>query len=146
MVFAQALISPAGPSGACVEAALAGRLQLLLSDYVLRELSELPSKLPERLKVSTERTNELTAQLEAFGEHFDTVPSVYVNPFDRDDSPYVDLAVLGKASLITSRDKHLLRLMDQNLPAGRDFRDRFPDLAILTPENLLKLLREELQP
>jgi putative PIN family toxin of toxin-antitoxin system len=142
MVFAQALISPDGPAGVCVEAARSGRLQLLLSDYVLRELNELPAKLPPKLKVTAARVDVLIAQLQACGESIDSVPSVYTNPFDPDDSPYVDLAVGGAASLIVSRDRHMLRLMDRSLPAGHDFLNRFPNLIVMTPEDILKKLRE----
>lgn len=141
-VFAQALISPGGPAGACVEAARLGRFQLLLSEYVLTELSELPSKLPPRLKVTPERIDALILQLKACAECIESVRCIYVNPFDPDDSPYVDLAVQGGATFITSRDKHMLRLMDRSLPAAREFQDRFPDLIVATPEDLLKALRE----
>jgi predicted nucleic acid-binding protein len=71
MVFAQALMSPAGPAGMCLEAARSGRLQLLLSEYVLRELSELPAKLPERFKVTSGRIDALIAQLQACSAYFD---------------------------------------------------------------------------
>lgn len=140
-VFAQALISPGGPAGACVEAARSGQLQLLLSECVLRELVELPSKLPERMKVTAERIDTLIVQLQICGEYFDPVPSNYVNPFDPDDSPYVDLAVHGSAAIIASRDKHMLRLMDLSVPAGREFHERFPGVMVLTPEKLLGKLQ-----
>ena len=52
MVFAQALINPVGPAGACVEMARARRIQLILSSYVLQEVRELPAKLPRRLGVT----------------------------------------------------------------------------------------------
>jgi predicted nucleic acid-binding protein len=92
---------------------------------------------------ASERIDALIVQLQACGEYVDFVPSVYINPFDRDDSRYVDLAVRGAASIVTSRDKHMLRLMDQSLPEGRDFHDRFRDLIVVTPEDLLKRLRED---
>jgi predicted nucleic acid-binding protein len=63
-------------------------------------------------------------------DHVMRIPEIYRNPFDPDDSHYVNLAVASNARLITSHDGDLLNLMDESRPEGRDFRRRFPDLQI----------------
>jgi predicted nucleic acid-binding protein len=52
----------------------------------------------------------------------------------------VDLAIATNSTLIVSRDRHLLNLMDASRSDGKEFKDRFPDLTILTPENLIQQL------
>jgi predicted nucleic acid-binding protein len=61
-------------------------------------------------------------------------------PRDPKDARYVDLALAAQAKLIVSRDLDLLFLGDPSTPEGRDFQARFPDVEILTPTELLRLL------
>jgi len=68
------------------------------------------------------------------------VPAVFEFPRDPNDAHYVDLALAAQAKLIVSRDLDLLSLGDPSTPEGREFRARFPDLEILTPSELLRLL------
>ena len=112
MVFAQALINPVGPAGACVEMARARRIQLILSSYVLQEVRELPAKLPRRLGVTADRVEQLVQAILECSEAWSDVADVYQNPLDIDDSPYINLALAAGAKLITSRDRHMLGLMD----------------------------------
>lgn len=141
MIYAQAMISRTGPSAACLDHVRAGNLRLFWSDYVLQEIRELPGKLPARLKLTPERAEAFIADVAPFSEHITHVIHVYDNPYDRDDSHYVNLAVASGANLITSRDGDLLRLMDEARPEAREFRHRFPQLRILRPEEVLRLLR-----
>jgi predicted nucleic acid-binding protein len=69
--------------------------------------------------------------------------SVYHHPIDPKDSHYVDLAVASDATLIVSRDKHLLNLMIPSKPGAAEFKARLPRLLILQPETLLGLIRED---
>jgi predicted nucleic acid-binding protein len=62
-VFAQALINPKGPAGACLSAAQQNRLRLFISNYVIQEIRELPTKLPPRLGVTDERIEALIIDL-----------------------------------------------------------------------------------
>jgi putative PIN family toxin of toxin-antitoxin system len=144
MVFAQALISPRGPAGACLELARARKLQLIISAYVLQEIRELPGKINPKLLVTAERIEALVEQVVACADYFDSIPEVYLNPFDKDDSHYINLAVASDAKVITSRDGDLLNLMDQLRPEGRDFSARFKDIEILPPEVLLQRIRAKL--
>jgi putative PIN family toxin of toxin-antitoxin system len=141
MIYAQAMISRAGPSAACVDRVRSGDLYLVWSDYVLREIRELPTKIPLRLNLTPERVEAFIADVAPFAEHIAEVAELYTNPFDADDSHYVNLALASGASLITSRDGDLLRLMDQARPEARAFSARFPHLQILPPEAVLEMLR-----
>jgi len=141
VIFAQALINESGPAGQCLELARSNRIRLVLSDYVITEIRELPSKLPARLLVTMDRVETFIQDAVTLGEMVGDVPEVYQHPVDADDSHYVNLALAAAATLITSRDHHLLDLMDQSQPLGRAFRQQFPQLDILRPEELLRRLR-----
>jgi putative PIN family toxin of toxin-antitoxin system len=141
MIFAQAMISRSGPSAACLGYVRSGSLQLFWSDYVLQEIRELPSKLPQRLNLTTERVEAFIADVAPYAERLTDVAELYENPFDLDDSHYVNLAVASGADLISSRDGDLLHLMDVTRPEAQEFQMRFPQLRILPPEQVLSLLR-----
>ena len=79
-------------------------------------------------------------EVSTFGQIVSNVTPTYVHPIDPDDSHYIDLALAAGASLITSRDRHLLNLMDR-APEGAEFHRRFPFLDIVTPEALLSRIQ-----
>jgi putative PIN family toxin of toxin-antitoxin system len=139
-VFAQALINPNGPSGACLAAAQLNQIDLFVSDYVIQEIRELPGKLPPRFGVTEERVNALIDDLAKYTELIRSVPKVFSYARDEDDAPYIDLAVAARADCIVSRDNDLLDLMKQETTDGLDFADRFPNLHILNPPALLQRL------
>jgi putative PIN family toxin of toxin-antitoxin system len=141
VIFAQALISDSGPAAECVELARSGTIRLVLSDYVLTEIRELPSKLPARLLVTSERVEAFLNDVAPLAEMINDVPEIYRHPIDADDSHYVNLALAASATLITSRDRHLLDLMDESQPHGRTFRQQFPQLEIVRPEELVRRVR-----
>jgi putative PIN family toxin of toxin-antitoxin system len=141
MIDAQAMISRSGPAGACMDQVRSGHLHLVWSDYVLQEVREPPGKLPTRLKLTSDRVEAFIADIAPYAEHKEEVVERYENPFDADDSHYINLVVASGSNLITSRDSDLLRRMDQRLPEARDIALRFPNLQILPPQLLLELLR-----
>ena len=63
VIFAQALMSGRGPASSCLKHVLDGNLQLVWSDYVLQEIRELPSKLPARFLVTSERVEAFIASV-----------------------------------------------------------------------------------
>src|SRR5882724_219173 len=111
-IFAQALISARGPAAACLSFAQERKLILFVSDYVLQEILELPSKIRPQFGVTTDKVRRLVNDLAKYATSAKLVPHVYNNPFDSDDSHYIDLAAATKSKLIVSRDRHLLNLMD----------------------------------
>ena len=142
-VYAQALINPNGPAGACLSFAQAGRISLFVSDYVLQEIRELPSKIRPKFGVTADAVERLIADLAKYATHVHDVPPVYAHPIDPDDSPYVNLALAVDAALIVSRDKHLRELMNPEAPAGIDFMTRYPSIEIRTPDELANELRSQ---
>ncbi len=132
-VFAQALINPEGPAGLCLSAAQAGRVRLFVSDFVIREIHELPQKLPARLRVTPERVLAFILDLAKYTEPIDTVPERFTYQRDSDDAHYVNLADASNASFLVSRDKDLL-----DLAFDDDFKSCFPKLCILNPPRFVR--------
>lgn len=146
-VYAQALINPKGPAGACLVAAQDGRIILFISEYVIQEIRELPTKLKAGLGVTAEVVERLILDVAKYAQPIDQVPQLYMHPHDPDDSHYINLAMVAKAMLIVSRDRHLLNLMDEARPDGREFKKQFPSLTVLTPDVFADRLRaQEMQP
>jgi putative PIN family toxin of toxin-antitoxin system len=139
-IFASALINIRGPAGQCLEIVQKGYLTLFVSDYLLQEIRELPSKIPLKYGVTAERVEQFIEDLSKYARAITNVPSVYVHPLDPDDSHYVDLAVATSAKLIVSRDKHLRKLMDERTKDGKEFHEKFPSLNIILPDVLLERL------
>jgi putative PIN family toxin of toxin-antitoxin system len=141
-IFAQAIITPLGNAGRCVERVLDGRVGLYWSSYVLAEIRSIPEKpTPKRLGVTADQVESLIARLIPVAHLLENPPSVYQHPIDPKDSHYVDLAIAADAKLIVSRDKHMLNLVNPAKAASWQFRARFPNLVVLQPEQLLELLR-----
>jgi len=131
------MLNPAGPAGRCVELARTGRVKLFVSEFILEEISELHLKLPARAAITAEDTEDLVQVVRSIATVLDPVPAVYIHPIDPDDSPYIDLAIAASAELIVSRDKHLLGLVDTAKPWADEFRTRFSDIRVLTPDQFL---------
>jgi uncharacterized protein len=141
-IFAQALLNPLGPAGACVEAAIDGRVTLFISDFVLEELRDIPNKsTPRRAGVTKQKAESLIAILIEIAERIGAPPPVFVHPIDPDDSHYVNLALAAGARLIVSRDRHLLNLNNPAKPWSSEFRRQYPLLQVISAETLLKELR-----
>lgn len=141
-VFVQALLNPVGAAGVCMQYALDGVVSLSLSPYVLAEIRDIPTKpTPMRLGITPPKVERLIANLTAVSTLIDHVPEVYEHPIDADDAHYVNLARAAGAAIIVSRDRHLLGLGDPAKPWSADFRGRFPELRVITPEEMLHMLR-----
>jgi putative PIN family toxin of toxin-antitoxin system len=141
-IFAQALMNPVGPAGACVQAALNGQITLFIAEFVLVELRDIPNKsTPVRAGVTSEKTENLVQLLLLRTEFIPNIPKVFVHPIDEDDSDYVNLALAADANSIVSRDRHMLNLNNPAKAWSTDFRSRFPELRIISPMQLLTDLR-----
>jgi uncharacterized protein len=134
-IFTQALINPRGPAGACLTAAQKGHVRVFVSDHVLREIRELPAKLPDRLGVTSERVDGLVLDVVKYAELIENVPADFTYDRDPDDAPYVNLAGAANARFLITRDRDLLDLMD-----SAEFTRRFPGLQILDPPAFLRVL------
>jgi putative PIN family toxin of toxin-antitoxin system len=143
-VYAQALMNPDGPSGVCLQAMIDRPKRLLVSNWVIQEIGELPNKGSLRsLGVSEERVAGVIAALRDAAVKIDKPGTRFEHPIDEDDSAYINLAIEGAADVIVSRDKHLLNLMSPAKPWSADFRARFPQIRVMSPETFLEELRAE---
>lgn len=143
-IHLQALINPAGPSGACVDAAVLGSVRLFWSQHAadeLRSVSEHPLIRNKFPSITPDRIDQYIINIERIAVTPDEIERVFVYERDPDDAHYIDLALAADASIVVTRDRDLLALMTDNAPASREFRDRFPHLRILTPPLLLAELR-----
>ena len=144
--FLQALASPNGPAGRCVQLAIDGKVELFLSPTVVEELHDVASraKVIAKLHLSPDRTQEFIEVIEVTATVLAGFPEPFVYQRDPDDAHYVNLAVAAKAKLIVSRDKDLLDLMDSTKPQAADFQARFPLLRILDPVSFLREIGDSL--
>lgn len=93
--------------------------------------------------MTAERAEGLVLDLAKYARFVEDVPSVYINPVDRDDSHYINLAAATCSNVIVSRDAHLLNLMDPNRTDAQAFRRQCPLIEILPPNLLLDRMRKD---
>ncbi len=143
-VYFQALIGRSGPAARCVESATARKVSLCCSEATIEELLVVSSRdhLRARFGYTAEDVHSLIANIRISAEFFQSVPDRYLLAADASDSHYVNLALETGARLVVSRDRDLLRLMDVGRPEGREFRSLFPDLEILDPPGMLRLVQD----
>lgn len=139
-VYFQALISPLGPAAKCLLAAARGQVILFCSEPSIDEFRNVAGRLKLRTKFHTtdEQVERIIDTIRECAILVAEIPDVYQHPSDPDDSHYVNLAVACSAKLLVSRDGDLLRLMNTQLVEGRDFRTRFPNIEIITPDLLVR--------
>lgn len=142
-VLLQSLISQRGPAHAAVQAASEGRVVLFLSQFIVDELLRVALRphIARRFSLTEHRVAGFIASLEQCSHRLSAILHVFDFKRDPDDAHYVDLAVAAHATLIVSRDNDLLSLSDPSNADGKDFATRFPDIAILTPPQLLERLQ-----
>ena len=145
-VYLQAMISPNGPAARCLELARQGAMKVVVSDYVLAEIRDLPNdhKVAAKFQLTVEKAERFVVALVRFAEHLGMPPDNYQHPFDPDDSHYVNLAIASNANPIVSRDRHLLNLMDPARPEGRDFLALYPAIRIMDPVAFLRWINHEI--
>ncbi len=134
-ILLQGLASPGGPAGQCVQLALDGEIELFLSLTVLDELRDVASrpKVVRQLQLTPDRAEEFIEAVEVAATVLADFAETFSYDRDPDDAHYVNLAAASSASVIVSRDKDLLDLMDNARPEAVDFHKRFQLLRILDP-------------
>jgi putative PIN family toxin of toxin-antitoxin system len=105
-VYISALLFGGFP-GSVLELAILGAFTLILSPALLDELDE---KLRAKFEMTMEDTAFLRARLETLGEIVEPGEVLKVIVDDPDDNRVLECAVKGKADLIVSGDRHLLKL------------------------------------
>ncbi len=140
MIFLQGAARPNGPAAACLDLAQEGRVLLHLSAALLLEIRDVLTrpKIQRKYPVLTEDFVEVFLEkLLSRAVYFAEVPCVFHYERDPKDEPYLNLAIAVNAQYIVSRDRDLLDLMDAARADGREFRGRFPALAVVDPVSFL---------
>ena len=136
MVFLQATASENGPAFRCLERFEAQEVNLFVSQDILDEVQDVLTrpKLQRKLSLLTnERVRALIERLQRRANLVAEVPKVFEYERDPKDEKYINLALAAKAQYLVSRDLDLLELMNETLPARKDFIRRFPNLRIINP-------------
>jgi putative PIN family toxin of toxin-antitoxin system len=143
-IFLQALASPDGPAGRCVQLAIEGKVSLFLSPAVLEELRDVASRprVIAKLGLVADRVEQFLEAVEIAATVLTDFPETFAYRRDPDDAHYVNLAIAAGANLIVSRDRDLLGLMDPAKPESAKFRQRFPLLRIQEPVAFLRDIQE----
>jgi putative PIN family toxin of toxin-antitoxin system len=143
VVLLQAAVSKKGPAFACIKLVESGQVRIFLSPEALGEATDVLKRpeLQRKFKTLTaEVADAFLRDLTDMADFLSDVPKVFTYPRDPDDEPYINLAVAADARYLVTWDNDLLDLMDEATAAGLDFRQRFPNLRILTPVALIREL------
>ena len=142
VVFVQCLISGRGPSAACLERLRAGKFVLLISDATLAELKDVPLRPKFTAKypyVTPEKVSAFVAEIENLAVRIAAPLTAFKLPRDPADEPFIDLAAAGDARfIVTWNERHLTYLMRADTAEGREFRQRFPQILIVSPPEFLR--------
>ncbi|OWK36611.1 putative toxin-antitoxin system toxin component, PIN family [Fimbriiglobus ruber] len=143
VTFVQALANPAGPAAACWERVRAGELVHYTSGDTLAELADVVSrpKLVKKLRIAPEIARTFLESVRAQSTLVTDVPVRFRYDRDPKDEPLVNLALASEARYLVTWDKDLLDLSQDENAAGEALKAQAPDLTILTPPDLLRILR-----
>lgn len=143
MVFLQATASENGSAFRCLEKFEAQEINLFVSQDILDEVQDVLTrpKLQRKLSLLTnDRVSALVERLKRRATLVSKVPKVFEYERDPKDERYINLAIAAKAQYLVSRDLDLLDLMNETLPAGKNFIRRFPNIRIINPIAFLREL------
>ena len=146
MVFLQGAMHATGPAAACFRLVDNGVIQLCVSAELLAEVKDVFARpvLQRRYKaLAPQNVQTFMVAVAAKALLITDVASIFSYPRDPKDEPCVTLAAAAGARYLVTRDKDLLDLMDQDTPAGKDFCQCFPGLAILDPSAFLREFSEK---
>jgi putative PIN family toxin of toxin-antitoxin system len=135
MVYLQAADNRNGAAGACLGLVEDGHVRLLASFAILEEVEDVLKRPKIRAafpKLTDDHVANFTEQVRELAQIDDNVPPIHSLPRDRDDEPYLNLAIAKQALFLVSRDKDLLSLMNDD-----DFRKAYPGLTIIDPAGFL---------
>lgn len=144
-VFLQGLISKSGPAVACLELIEQEKIKLVISEDILAEIKDVLSRPRLRDRnpdLTDEKVEQLIEMLLEKGEFFEDVPQHFEFSRDRNDEPYINLAIEADAVFLVSRDNDLLDLMTGYTDECKDFRRRFRELKIVNPVEFLEIIEK----
>jgi putative PIN family toxin of toxin-antitoxin system len=143
-VFLQAISRTNGPAAETLRLVERNVVTLHVSRPILHELRrtlaypELRQKNPH---LTDDVVDAFLARVAFRGVLLRDVPHVFDFPRDPADEPYIDLSAAVAADYLVTRDQDLPSLSTDHSIEGKQFRQRFPRLSILTPVGFLNELR-----
>jgi putative PIN family toxin of toxin-antitoxin system len=148
MVYLQAAARAAGPARVCLDLAKDGQISLFVSPATRAELADVLNRPKVRQKfrsLTADAVAVFLADMDRLTTTIDNIPEAAALPRDPKDAPYLNLALAARAAYLVTWDQDLLDLMNEDLPAGKDFRRQYPTLTILSPVAFLDELRSRAQ-
>jgi uncharacterized protein len=143
-VYLQAVLRRTAPAGACLDTVEQGTIELVISEPIFDEVQEVlerPELKPRRKgRLTARMVSEILEWIREYGTFVPDVPEVFHYPRDPDDEPYLNLAIAAQVRYLVSRDKDLLDLQDLVSEPGQQLRGLAPQLTILDPVELLRLI------
>ena len=148
VTFVQSLANPGGPAAACWQRVQAGELAHFSSDDTLAELADVVSrpKVAKRLKFDAEIARPFLDSVRSPSTVVADVPARFSYPRDPQDEPRVNLARAAGARDLVTWDNDLLDLMKDGNADGGALTALAPDLSILTPPEMMRVLRSAQAP
>jgi putative PIN family toxin of toxin-antitoxin system len=127
-VLISALISPQGPSAEILDAWIAARFELVVSEKLLAELDDVLDRPKFRRWVAEIDGREFVAGLGRSATVVVDPPAPARLSPDPDDDYLIELAQTVGADYLVSGDRHLTELVDPSTPivTPRDFLDALP--------------------
>lgn len=128
----------AGPARALIELAYANHHPLILSPYMLREVARVLTYARAKAVFKTDLRDiaDFVVFLESISEIYDPVVSEPIVRKDPNDDPVIYTAVVGKADVICTLDRHFYD------PPVLEF-CRMHNIRVMTDVELLALLQAD---
>lgn len=135
------LVNRDSASGRVLDHCEKRRVLLLLSRPVQAEYKRvlgsraLVRRNPE---ITPEAVELVLRRLRYIGEYLGHIGASFRFDRDRDDEPFIELAIAGAASHVVTGDNDLLSLTVGHDDASRRFRQRLPGIHVLRPAAFLR--------
>ena len=143
VVYLQAAARADGPARACLRLVQDGHFVLLISPAIRAQVEDVLNRPRVRHKfqsLTDEGVAAFLADIDGLARTVEQVPAAITLARDPKDEPYLNLAVSVGAEFLLTWDNDLLHLMEHS-PDGKEFRERVPRLAIVTPPAFLEAMR-----
>jgi uncharacterized protein len=117
------------------------RVLLLLNRPVQAEYRRVlgsPAMLRRNPEITREAIELVLRRLRYVGEYLRQVNASFRLDRDRDDEPFIELAIAGTASHMVTSDNDLLSLTNGHDDAARRFRQRLPGVRVLRAAAFLR--------
>jgi len=145
VIYLQASFNANNVASSFLRRVEAGEVTLYISRLMIEEIRDVlarPTSRTKNARLSDEELEEFIQGIEDKAILIDPLPEHIEYERDPNDEHVLNLAIEIGANFLLTRDNDLLDLMDGKYPEGRDFRERYPDMTITGPGELLTYLNQ----